>query len=243
MWTMALQWVFALLAVACALLVHRVGALVGTGGTAEWAWRVVGRTFTIFCLNMVVMLAWGTAAMAAGPASGVMRAYLRWAPALNHSRTFLWATCFLLLGCALLPGAATLRRWRPAPLLLAGLGAGALAGAVEGALVPGRHFGRVALWDAGELGITLVVLSAYLLLGAMDRHLWMLLTVFAIQVALGVLWLAAMSVDQDGGAWGPSPRVMAAVRAGFGIAMVGIAWHRLRLARRGERVGPLTGLD
>jgi hypothetical protein len=204
-------------------------------------WRLCGVSFTVHGASQLAQNLWGVWAMAAGVESGVMVRYIRWAPAFNHSRTFLWLAFFAILSWFLLrrdlPGR---RQWAVAAAgLAAGLAIGAAMGRAEGPLIPKFHYGQVAIWDAVELGAMLVTLFVALLVDRLDRYLWALLAVFASMVALNVLWLAALTMINDSRVWSPPTWGMGAYRLVVVLLMLAIAGRRLVLAWRGVAVRSL----
>jgi hypothetical protein len=239
---MGMQWAFTLVALVLGLVGLRIGSL-RSGGEALYAlgWRLAGVAFSMYALCMTVQHAWGTWAMVAGTESWVMVRYLEWAPAFNHSRTFLLVAFFGVLGWFML------RRDPPSrgvwsvgvAIVVAGLIGGAWLGLVEGSLVTSTHYTRVALWDAAELLVVLTTLFIGLVTNRMDRHLWALLTTFAVVVALNILYYAAISLVNDSRVWSPRLWVMGSYRLVLILAMLGIALRRLQLARRGVSVGGL----
>lgn len=204
-------------------------------------WALAGAAFVTHGTAQGVQNLWGLWAMVEGGSSATMGHYLRWVPAFNHSRTFLWlAFSGVMVWFArrsTLPGR---RAWGVAlGALGAGLAAGAALGFAEGTLVAESHYTRVALWDAFELVVMLGVLFVSLLSGRLDRYLWAGLAVFAVMVAINIVWYAAMSMIEDRRVWSPAPWLMSAFRIVPTSLMVALAVRRLQLARRGTRVEAL----
>lgn len=203
---------------------------------------MTGAAFLLHSLCQVLQYAWGGVAMAAGGQSAVMAAYLRWAPALNHSRTFLLlGFCAALVVFAFQPAAPTSRFWAAyATLLLAAQGLGAGLGYLEGSLLVRRHFLAVASWDTIELMVLLGALLAVLKFDRADRLLWAALATYAFSVALSILWFTVLSRFGLPGEWTPSPAHMAGYRAATMAATFAFAFRRHQLARRRVEVPGLS---
>jgi hypothetical protein len=239
---MGLQWAFTATAVAIALIALLIGRYRNTAEPFRaLAWRFFGMVLSLYALSLVVQNAWGSWAMAAGSASGVMAGYLKWAPALNHSRTFLLVAFFGALSWFML------RRERPSRTVLgvgiaasvAGFLAGGWLGWAEGSLIVATHYTRVAVWDTVELVIVLGTLFVGLVTNRLDRHLWALLTTFGVVVALNIIYYAAISLVNDPRVWSPPPSMMGLYRLVLVQVMLAVAVRRLHLARRGISVGGL----
>jgi hypothetical protein len=226
--TYGLQWVVALGSLGFA------GAALWVAGNAtsadpfhRAAWRMTGAAFLLHGVGQVIQYSWGGKAMLDGAASFAMISYLRWAPALNHSRTF------LLLGfCAALVAFAVRKKLPDSTFwltysgtLLVAIGVGAVLGFNEGSLVVRRHFLSVAGWDTVELLVLLVALLAVLMADRIDRLLWAALATYAFSVALSILWFTVLSSFGAPGEWTPSPWHVAAYRA---VAMFGTCAFALR---------------
>lgn len=240
---MGLQWAFTVTAVAIAVLASRIGRY--RTNTVDLfhplAWTFFGIALSPYAGSLVVQNAWGSWAMAAGSDSGVMSAYLAWAPALNHSRTFLLIAFFGALGGLMVRRNAPSRRAFGVGVsaTLAGFLAGGWLGFAEGSLLVSTHYTRVALWDAVELVIVLATLFVGLVTNRLDRHLWVLLTTFGVVVALNILYYAAISLVNDPRVWSPPPWVMGAYRLTLVQVMLAVSLRRLHLARRGITVAGL----
>lgn len=237
MLTWSLQFATSLLFLAIGILGLAIARRLGPAGAYRHGWVLTGLAFTAHGANFVVQNLWGVAAMFAGRESGAMTAYLRFAPAFNHSRTFLLlGFCGLLIYLAArrdrLPGQFSLAA---AGVLAAGLLVGCAIGVSEGSIV-GAHFSIVARWDAVELLLLLGTLFYALLRNAMDRYNWGLLAIYGFMLALNVVSLAALAFIQTPGAWSPSPRYVHIYRLALLAVMLGVTVRRYLLARRGERV-------
>jgi hypothetical protein len=204
-------------------------------------WTLAGIAFVAHATLQATQNLWGSLALAAGGSSATMATYLRWVPAFNHSRTFLWLAFSAVVVWFARRGTLPGRRAWGATLaaLAAGLLVGALLGYHEGSILARTHYTRVALLDAIELVIVLTVLFIALVSGRVDRHLWGALAVFATMVALNIVWYAAMSMIDDKRVWSPAPWMMNAYRVVPTAVMVAIGVRRLQLARRGVKVPSL----
>jgi hypothetical protein len=242
--TYTLQWVTALLAGVFAAMALRIARpRAAPDPFYRSAWWLAGVTAAAECGCMAVQFVWGGLALRGGAASAQMESYLRWAPSLNHSRTFL----SLALAGALV--ALALRRDPPGQLfrrvhlalLAVAFGIGTAVGMAEGPLVEARHYLNVALWDTLELMVVLATLFAVLVTDKVDRYLWGALAVNGFSVALSIIWLATFSRIKDPYAWTPAPWQIAAYRAFLELAMVVFAAWRISLARRGLSASGMIG--
>jgi len=231
-----LQCVNTLLLLATALLCVRVGRRVVPGYHAA-GWRLAGAAFLVHALSLVVQNTFGGMALAAGSASPVSEAYLRWDPVLNHGRTFLLVGMLLaLLLLAVYRRQPDQQYWRiSAGLLAAGLAAGTLIGVFEGRFTEAGHYFAVAIWDGVELLLLMVALFAHLLTSRIDRALWTLLTAYGSTLALGVFWFALLTRLGTPG-WTPPLWTAQLPRLACHLVMLAAAWWRLRAALRGRRV-------
>jgi hypothetical protein len=237
---MALQIVATLLILVAGLAALRVAHFdVRSGGLRRSSWLLSGFVWTAHGVIQLFQNLWGSWAMSAGSESATMTSYLAWAPALNHSRTFLWlAACFSLVWLTFAPASPTRRGWT---LVAVSLGLGTIAGAVfglhEGTLRPITHYSNVAILDAIELVFFLTTLFFTLFKDRVDRYLWGGLLVWALTVAINILWYAALSLVDDPRAWTPAPVTMGLYRAVLLTLLCSIFFRRLHLARRGLSVG------
>jgi hypothetical protein len=203
-------------------------------------WLLTGMAFTIFGIDSAAQNVLGTTAYIAGAGAPVYAFYMKVAPAANHSRTFL-----MLAYCALLVWVLTRKRlprhwrWTALAALLAGVAAGALVGAGEGPLVERTHYTTVALLDVVEMLILLGSLFVALVSERVDRLLWFALGVYAVSVALNIIWTVALAGVGIG--WVPPSWQMHAYRCVLTFAMTALACRRLVLARRGVAVRGLLG--
>lgn len=243
MLTYWLQWVDVLCALAFALAALRIGRG-AEGGRTHYgrAWHLTGAAFLLHAAVNLVQLVWGGIAIRGGASSGAMESYLRWAPAMNHGRTFLLlAFCGTLLVFCLrrpVPGKGFVRGCYAA-LGVATVAGGAL-GFMEGSLLMRRHFLAVAAWDTVELIALLAALLGLLLADRADRLLWGALATYAFSVALSILWFTALSRMGITGAWAPAPWTVAAYRAATMLVTLFFAVWRLRALRLHQPVPSLN---
>lgn len=240
--TYTLQWLVALLTGAFAMLAFRIAK---PGVVADpfyrSAWKLAGAAFLIESISITVQYIWGGLALWGGASSAEMASYLRWAPAMNHGRTFLSLALSVFL-VVLASRSAPPGRWYWRAyfgVVLAMLGLGVVAGVAEGPLVEARHYLQVALWDTAELVVVLSTLFVLLLSDKVDRYLWGALATNGFSVALSIIWMAALSRTTNPLVWSPSPLQIVAYRIVLGSVMVALGLRRLALARGGGKVGGL----
>jgi hypothetical protein len=238
--TWSLQFTTSLLFLATGILGLAIARRMGPGGPYPFGWLLTGLALTAHGANFAAHNLWGLAAMSAGAESPTMNTFLRFAPAVNHSRTFmLVALCGLLLYLGM-RGTQTSRRFPliAAGVLLAGLAVGFVVGLSELRLM-GAHFSIVARWDAVELLLLLGTLFYVLVRNAIDRYNWGVLAIYGFMLALNVVWLAALAYIDNTQVWSPSPRHVHIYRTALLLAMLALTVRRYVLARRHVRV---TGL-
>lgn len=243
MLTFYLQWLTALELAAVAafsLAASRAGA---AGAWYPAGWRLTGASFAVFSVDLVAQLSFGSAAMAAGRGTPVMDAYLRAAPAFNHSRTFLMLAALVLLlvlGVVRAPPARRFARGAAA-LLAVGLVIGALAGLAEGGFFRSLHYTAVAVGDIAELLVLFATLFVLLLTNRVDRYLWALLAAYACSLALGIFWFSLFTQIGVASAWHPPPWSLNAVWGVLYATMAALAFKRWRAGRRGRPVYGMLG--
>ena len=235
MLTVVLQLLAALLTLAfggVALAVARYRSALAPDRRAGW--QLTGTGFSLLGASNLAQTLAGTAAFLAGPGSATLAAYLRCAPALNHSRSFLVVGLAALLGVLAWIGRDPSRAgWRR---LNAALGAAMLLGLamgwLEGPLDVRTHGPRAAAVFTVELVAFALALLLSAARGSFDVFLFGALSFYGLMAALGVPTLAGLS-------WGlpltpawllPFQTVL------FLLAMLGVAGLRLSLLRRGVRV-------
>lgn len=241
---MILQYISSLLMLGVGIVGLLVARRVAHPTAHHLAWAVAGTAFASAGVTKVAQNAYGTVALIAGPGSPTWDRYLTWAPTFDHSRTGILATLFLLLLVLLVPHrswAAIERsgypRWKWATILCAGGGVGAAAGWVQG-WGDILHFRNVTISDTAELVLVLICLLALLLRERVDRLLWIVLSLYAVNLSMNVLLLSAwMETGRAAGALSLLP--MHVSRIVVGSVMVGLALRRLALAKRGTPVPSL----
>ncbi|HEV2149964.1 MAG TPA: hypothetical protein VGR37_21380 [Longimicrobiaceae bacterium] len=176
-------------------------------------------------------------ALLAGEGSAPYALFLEWGPTMNHTRTLIAvATGWTLAALPLLrapSGPALALRLNAACLVLAGTGA--YAGWREGAISL-HHLTSLTVLGAVELIGLLFALFVGLLAYTLDRYLWVALCLYAVQVALDVVWYTATAGFFYPGGWVPPQPVRYLYSAAVMLAGCALAWHRLALARRGARI-------
>ena len=242
MLTYALQWVVGILTLAFAVLAIGMARAKSPGNPSyAFAWRLVGVTFLLHAACQMAQYAWGGMALRGGAKSEWMTSYLLWAPAFNHSRTFVLAAMYvalMVLAIWRVPSGPVFMRAYLGGLVLA-LGCGILLGTAEGSLVESRHYLRVAGLDTLELVVALCALFASLVRDRVDRYLWGALAVKAFTVALSIIWFAVLSQINNPNVWSPAPWQIAGYRVVLSLVMVALAARCLWRARRGF---PASGL-
>ncbi|HYH81726.1 MAG TPA: hypothetical protein VEX86_18110 [Longimicrobium sp.] len=207
------------------------------------AWRVVGVMFVVFGIDLFIGNILQVLAFVDGTPSPALTFYLRVAPVLNHSRTFLaLGGLAALVVLAVLKAPPGPRYWRLAWALLGvGLALGAVLGVIEGPFSITGHLFAVVLWDVVELLVILSTLFVLLVTNRADRWLWALLAAYASGLALGIFGLQLLI--RFGIGWNPPTWTIHAVRDFFYATMLAAAFVRLRAARRGRPVHGMLGPD
>lgn len=206
-------------------------------GLSPSPWKLVGIAFCVSAAGGALQSAGAAWAVASGPSSAPYELYLRFAPAANHSRTFL----AIALG-AVLASLPWLRRVRPRErhlvvLLLAGMALGAWVGWSEGPLTR-AHTAAVAGYDMVEMWVMLAAVLVGLLFRSLDRLLWAFLLLYALRQSWNAIWFAAFGWAAPA-EWVPSRTSYEMAGIAAWTMMCVIAYHRLRLAHRGIRVPAL----
>jgi hypothetical protein len=229
--TLVLQSIGALLFLALGLVCLRVARGPSAGRDAHrQAWQLSAAALVLNGLHVTVQAALAVWAYFAGAGSAVYGWYLEWLPVANYSRTVLmlaFAILLTLLMAAPAERRSAVVRLAP-PFLLLGMVLGGVFGVMEGGFGAEQHYSRVAMLDAAELILVLVSLFAALLYDGMNRQLWFALGVYAFNLALTVIWTAALTGIEIG--WAPAPWQMAAYRCALIGAATGLA--AVQLTRR-----------
>lgn len=206
-------------------------------------WRLAGAGFLFLGATMVAQDAGAAAAFALGPGSAAWDVYLRWAPALNHSR--IGGGIALAVGLGYVAWAGRFPGRRAWAGLAAGMAAASLAGAWLGAL-EGAYDLRTH-GSATALGVTveLVAFGAALLVsatrGTLDAFLFAALTLYAGSLALGVPVVSLMVLRTGAEDGRPPSWLLQLVQVAFMSSMLALALLRLTLLRRGIRVRAVLG--
>jgi hypothetical protein len=241
MLTALLQLLVAVLIVAFAAVALAVGRRAATSAPSRRAaWTVAGAAFLFHGANMMAQAAFAVTALVAGPGEPAYRAYMAVAPAMNHSRTVALLAFFGTL--LALPYVAERTRWFvPAAVaaVLLGAAAGAAGGVLDGRLGERSHYLSLVSLDSVELVFVLGVLFLLLVRDAVDRLLWLALAVYALSLALNILFVSPVGLRALVGGWAPPGWSMQAYRAVLRTAMLAIALRRWSAARRGTDVPAL----
>lgn len=179
-------------------------------------------------------------AFTAGEGSRSWALFVEWGPAMNHTRTLVsLATGWTLAALPLLRGQAASRLWTGTSLACLVLAcAGGYAGLREGPTGV-LHLYTLSVLGTVEMVGMLVALTVGLFARTLDRYLWLVLLVYAVHVALNIIWYSATVGFFYPGSFAPPAEVRHLYSAASYLAGCALAWHRLALARRGARVGGL----
>jgi hypothetical protein len=235
MTTLVLQLVLAVLTLSFGALALASARQVAENRSAESAgWYVAGVVFLLQGISATMQGVFAVLAVQAGPTSAFYADYLRWAPALNHSRGLL-THCLLIGFVAILLRGADALRWKGAFLALASftIAIGMTLGLAEGSLVQGVHYTRIALSETLGLVALASILVIAIFRPAMDRLLWCCMVLTAFAAAFTSLYIAALAWVQVPGTWTPSPWQLQSFKIALYAAMIGLGAWRLRLARQG----------
>lgn len=232
-----LQGVFGLAMMVAAVLCLGVRAPRATAGAdRDTAWRLTGAGFLCHASFVTLQNAFGGIAIRAGTTSPTMATYVRWIPVMNQSRTFLLVGLMVALVLLARGHGKAGRRfwWLAAGIMAAGFAFGAGVGVYEGAFSEARHYSSVAIWDVVELIVVFVALFILLLSNRADRLLWAFISVYGLQLALGIFWLLLFSQLNSPDAWHPPLWTLHAMRLGLSLLMVALAARALVQRRRGN---------
>lgn len=206
-------------------------------------WLLTGAALVFFATAALVQNVFGGIALAAGNTSPAMRAYLRWDPLMNHSRTFLMDALMALLAVAALRRRALDRPFwiMAAAVLMSGFAVGMALGGHEGRFSETGHYSAVAVWDVAELMMVFTALFTLLLSNAADRFLWSFISAYGVSLALSVFWLVVFAQRGVPGSWSPPAWTLPAMRLACYVAMAGLALAALLRRRRGETLPGMLG--
>lgn len=239
--TALLQVTAALLALAFSLLALAVALRrEGLSYVRRAAWIIVSVFFlwrTVPGVLQSLTMYWG---LEAGPGTGPYSLVVRWGPAMNYLRTFVAvAMGWTLAALPLLRGQPLGRLWWGSSVACLALAAsGVYVGWLEGPISP-SHVISLTVLSATELIGLLAALMVGLLANTLDRYLWIILGVYALQVALSVMWYSSTVGFFYPGGWYPPPAVRHAFSSIAYLTACTLAWYRLVLARRGVPVADL----
>ncbi len=241
MTTALLQVAAALLTFAFALLVRAIS--LERGGVTyvrRAAWIIVAVFFLWRAVPGVLqslVMFWGARAGRGSPEWALV---VQWGPAMNYMRTLIAvAMGWTLAALPLLRGQRLSRVWwgtSLACLLLAATGV--YVGWLEGPTSL-SHVVALTMLGAAELIGVLAALMVGLLGKTLDRYLWIILCLYAVQVALNVMWYSSTAGFFYPGGWYPPPPVRYGYSFVVLLAACVLARQRLALARRGARIGGL----
>jgi hypothetical protein len=240
MWTLFLQVLNSLgvlLIGWCALRVARAGS---TGHPSHRAaWVLLAQAFLPAGMFLILQDAWGTAAFLSGAGTPLWDHYLRWLPAMNHSRGALVAMfAALLVALALRPSSAP--RWvgsRSAVLLVCAFLVGSVAGFVLGGYERAFHLTTLATTSLGILLLLTVASGLHLARDSVDRILWIVITLYTVHMAISVVSITPLAASVDG--WYVPPWIPPFFDLIFTILMLGASAWALRQRRRGIEIPAL----
>lgn len=207
------------------------------------AWTLVA---VFFLWRGVPGVAQGVAAfwaLSSGAGSRPWVLFVEWTPAMNHTRTLVSvAMGWTLAALPLLRGQPVPRLWAGASLACLLLACtGAYAGWQQGPTGP-THLASLSVLGAVEMVGLLAALSVGLFALTLDRYLWLILSIYAVHVALNIIWYSASVNFFYPGSWYPPLQVRHLYSMASYLGGCALAWQRLVLARRGARVGGLLDL-
>lgn len=232
----ALTLVFGVLAAQVARQQGRMPAVHRT------AWTIVAVFFIWRGIPGVAQCLAAFWALLAGEGSRPYEQFLKWGPAMNHTRTLVSVAMGWVLAALSTLRGQPLRRisvWASVLCcLLAGMGA--YAGWQEGATSP-LHLTSLSVLGTVELVGILVALLVGMFAFTLDRYLWIILCIYAVHVALNVVWYSASAGFFYPDSWYPPLKVRHLYSAAAYLCGCSLAWHRLVLARRGIPVSDVFG--
>jgi hypothetical protein len=206
-------------------------------------WRLAGAGFLLLGAGMTAQYAGAVAAFASGPGTAAWDVYLRWAPALNHSR--IGGGIALAAGVGYVAWTGRFPERRAWAGLAAGMEAASLAaawlGTPEGAFALRTHGSSLALGVTVELvafGAALLVSAAR---GTLDAFLFAALTLYAGSLALGVPVVSLMVLRTGVEDGRPPSWLLQLVQVVSMSSMMALALLRLTLLRRGVRMRAVLG--
>ena len=203
----------------------------------QLAWLATGLTFAPYSALMLFQDFFAVRAFMAGVGSPELKFFLWLSPLCNHGRTFMMLGLYATLVALPFTVRWTDRRRAWAFALVVGVGflAGVGVALVEGSLT-GRHFANAAFIDIAGFAVVAGTLFMSMYRDSVDRYLWMSMAMYAFTSLAGVLYFTALSWFASDDAWTPPAWQKPMVIVVLGVVMVGLAWKRWRLAKRGAVV-------
>ena len=206
-------------------------------------WRLAGLGFLLLGATMVPQHAAAVVAFARGPGTAAWDVYLRWAPALNHSR--IGGGIALAAGVGYVAWSGRFPGRRVWAGLAAGMAAASLAGAwlgaLEGSYDTRTHGSAVALGVTVELVAFCAALLVSVTRGTLDAFLFAALTLYAVSLALGVPLLSMMVLRAGPESGRPPNWLFQLLQVAFMSTMLALALLRLVLLRKGLRLRAVLG--
>lgn len=245
--TLFLQVLVALLKLAFGALAARVAARVAAGDAEpaselrRSAWWVTGVTFLLSGAGSILQSSWAAGAVAAGAASGLYEAFIRWTPAMNYSRILLMLGYGLvILSLSALHPLSRSRGRGVVIFLLICFVVGGGAGWMEGGFQAGSHTTWLSVSEMAELIVLLAALGVALFARSLDWMLWTALLLYSIRQAINALFWAAASWSVVPEAWHPPFWSLQVVAIVGWVGMIALASMRLaRVDRRQPVEAPL----
>jgi hypothetical protein len=203
------------------------------------AWLLVGWIFLVLGAFGSLQAALSIWAASAGPGTAIWTHYLLWAPGMNYARGLVTTAFAVALFLLARPGGEP----RLGAYLPFGLGVtvalGLVVGHMEGPLGETNHVARQAVLTA----VTVIILLAALLLAAatdaVDRLLWLAVTIFTIKQALSVSLLSILAWMAFDAAIRPLT-FFAMHATALGLVLL-LVLRRYQLARQHREVPALFG--
>jgi hypothetical protein len=242
--TLAFQWLGAALNFLIGVVALRIGAGESRTRPIHLAgWTVVGTALLIAGAVDVFQTSTAVLAVALGPGSFVYDQYVRWAMAMNHSRTGAEIAMGLVLAWLAVRGSPSARGPAAAPwIIVAGLALGAVGGVrTDGFLL--LDFLAIAASNTLELAVLGVALLLALIRSSIDWILWVAVAIKMLSQAMNVLIFTTLAWFSADGGWYVVPWVQQLYQLVIVAAMLGLAIWRLRIGSRGGAVAaPLDPL-
>jgi hypothetical protein len=245
MLTMTLLSISALLKTVFAGLAVRVVASIGQAHTrpaVSWVW--LAAAFLVSAISGLAQAVWAALAFEKGAGSSVMDLYVRWMPAMNYSRFGVMVGLGIGLSVVafLSPRPAFSRLFWPVVISAVLLFPGFIAGYLEGPYVRGFHQSRLSILQLVETLALLAALFFAVIRRSMDTWLWLALFVYGFRQVVNTLTWAGTVWLSTPGAWHPPVWLDPAIGIAVWLTMIGIATHRLRLARRGTTASSIFAI-